>query len=301
MFTDMRKVLLAFSLATLAAAQATESRDELIKKLADTERAFAQRSIAAGPSVAFYEFFAEDGIGVQPQPHRTRAEKPTEKDPFALTWKPVYTDLSQAGDLGVSSGPWELTPEGEKTPQAFGYFVSIWRRQSNGEYRVIHDGGTRTEPFDAAQRALTWKAATPSPYQAKQPVDVTMETIGLNQLEARFAEDLLERGAAKTFGKYLADDARVYRVRSYPLTARPAIDEYVQQIAGDKIKLAPLQATVATSGDLAHAWGELAITPKQGPARTGYYTHVWKRNTAGEWKLSIDVWSLTPLPQAVPK
>ncbi len=301
MFTGMRKVILVLSLATFALAQPAETRDELIKKLAETERAFAHRSEAAGPSVAFYEFFAEEGIGVQPQPHRTRAEKPTEKDTFALTWKPLYTDLSQAGDLGVSSGPWELTPEGAKEPQAFGYFVSIWKRQPSGEYRVIHDGGTRTEPFDASQRALAWKAAPPSAYQAKQPVDVTMETIGVNQLEAKFADDLLERGAGIAYGKYLADDARVYRVRSYPRTTRTEIDTHLQQIAGDKIKLTPLQATVAASGDLAHAWGELAITPKQGPARTGYYTHVWKRNASGEWKLSIDVWSLTPLPQPTAK
>jgi ketosteroid isomerase-like protein len=281
--------------------QAGESRDEALKRLADTERAFARTSVDRGPSLAFYEYFAEDGITVQPRPQRPRAEKPAEKDTFAMDWKPLFTDVSQAGDLGVSSGPWELTPDGAKEPQAFGYFVSIWRRQPNGEYRVIHDLGTRTEPFDAAQKALPWKAAPASPYQAKRPVDIRLETIALMQLDARFAAGLAEGKLSDTYRKHLSDDARVYRVRSYPRTTRAEIEAYLRESEQDWVKLTPLQATVADSADLAYAWGELAVTTKEGPERTGYYTHVWKRNAAGEWKLSIDVWSLTPLPQPAAK
>jgi ketosteroid isomerase-like protein len=297
----MRILILILALAAAAGAQTNESRDALVRKLADTERAFARTSVEHGPSLAFYEFFAEEGITLQPQPQRPRAEKPTEKDTFAMDWKPLFSDVSQAGDLGISSGPWELTPDGAKEPQVFGYFVSIWRRQPNGQYRVIHDLGTRTDPFDAAQRLLAWKPAAASAYRAKQPVDVRLETIVLNQLDARFAASLADGNIAEIYAQYLADDARVYRVRSYPRTTQPEIDAYLRQAGQDKVKLTPIQASMAASADLAYAWGELAVTPKEGPARTGYYTHVWKRNASGEWKLSIDVWSLTPLPQPAPK
>jgi ketosteroid isomerase-like protein len=61
-----------------------------------------------------------------------------------LRWQPAYAEAG--GDLGYTTGRWQqVEPDGagkdkEKTT-ATGHYVTIWRRQPGGAWRVIFDLG----------------------------------------------------------------------------------------------------------------------------------------------------------------
>jgi ketosteroid isomerase-like protein len=55
--------------------------------------------------------------------------------PFA--WAPDFTEVLDSGGLALSSGPVK-NPAGEMT----GRFNSIWRRESDGRWRVVFDQGS---------------------------------------------------------------------------------------------------------------------------------------------------------------
>jgi ketosteroid isomerase-like protein len=62
---------------------------------------------------------------------------------LTLTWEPDVVELSAAGDLGYTSGPYQLTVKKAdgSTVSERGRFASVWRRGANGQYRIELDIG----------------------------------------------------------------------------------------------------------------------------------------------------------------
>ena len=70
-----------------------------------------------GNARSFLEFLAEDSILFRPGPVPGRKwieEHPA--PPNLLTWEPAFADVAQSGDLGYTTGPWEIRP---KSPQEY--------------------------------------------------------------------------------------------------------------------------------------------------------------------------------------
>jgi ketosteroid isomerase-like protein len=55
---------------------------------------------------------------------------------FRLTWQPTMAFASAAGDLGYTLGTWQSTHYNET-----GKYVTIWRKQADGSWKVVFDGG----------------------------------------------------------------------------------------------------------------------------------------------------------------
>lgn len=61
-----------------------------------------------------------------------------------LVWWPVSARMSAGGDLGYTIGRYEarkLNPDGTYTVRGTGRYVTIWRRQPDGTWRVDLDTG----------------------------------------------------------------------------------------------------------------------------------------------------------------
>src|SRR5262249_22810862 len=114
------------------------------------ERAFAKLSVEKGVRESFITYFAEDGINFQPHPTRTKEAflkrpAPATLPPTTLNWAPIYGDVSQAGDMGISTGPFTIEDHSDaKRPTQHGMFFSVWKKQSDGNWRVVMDCGVRT-------------------------------------------------------------------------------------------------------------------------------------------------------------
>ena len=57
------------------------------------------------------------------------------KAPFS--WEPDLVEVLESGELGLSSGP-VRSPSGE----VIGRFNSIWRKETDGQWRVVFDKGS---------------------------------------------------------------------------------------------------------------------------------------------------------------
>jgi ketosteroid isomerase-like protein len=281
--------------------------------LVEAERAFARTSVERGVRESFLAFFADDGINFQPHPTKTREAylkrpAPTTRPPVTLNWEPIFADVSRAGDLGYTTGPYRLIDESpERRPTQHGYYFSIWKRQPDGVWKVAVDVGIRTPAPDAAERALRFQSVRPlSPAKKKSAgasVNLENERAALLAADREFIRAANSRGALKAFQAHLGDEARLHRNGIFPLTKAEAIRSFLAQkkfiLAGE-----PLQAEVAQSNDLGYTYGRYELREADAPQHAvapttekGYYVRVWKRDGAnGRWKIALD--TTHPLPPA---
>jgi ketosteroid isomerase-like protein len=113
-----------------------------LDSLVAAERAFATRSVEHGVRDAFLAYLAEDGVIFSPLATNGRQAWES-RAPVAATlvWEPVFAEVSAAGDLGYTTGPWELRPNDSQRPTGYGHYVSVWQKQADGALRVAVDIG----------------------------------------------------------------------------------------------------------------------------------------------------------------
>lgn len=143
------------ALVALAGAAAAADRTTLTKEVREAEQAFAA-TMAARDHAAFSRHLAEDAVFFD-------GEKATRgRAAIAAAWKPLYdgpnppfswtpenVEVLDSGTLAYSSGP-IFDPKGKRV----GTFNSVWRRESDGTWRVVFDKGcsacdcTKAKPKD---------------------------------------------------------------------------------------------------------------------------------------------------------
>lgn len=118
--------------------------------LADADRAFARDAHARGLD-GWMEWFADDSTvfpGSKP-PVRGKAEvrafyESIRFDPRTLDWTPLRGELAASGELGYTYGTWEFRKEGKVV--GTGKYMTIWRKQKDGSWKVEADIGSDDPP-----------------------------------------------------------------------------------------------------------------------------------------------------------
>ena len=70
--------------------------------------------------------------------------EPAFADPaFALSWQPTRAEMFRSGDTGYTTGRYELhAKDGKGNPVVrHGSYLTVWKKQSDGSWKVIADGG----------------------------------------------------------------------------------------------------------------------------------------------------------------
>ena len=114
-----------------------------LQSLVQAEKNFAHMSIEKGIRDSFLANLTDDAIVFDPGPVNGR-ELYTKRSPSEaqLIWEPIFADISSAGDMGYTTGPWEYKKKKtDARPVAYGQFLSIWKRQRDGTWKVVLDGG----------------------------------------------------------------------------------------------------------------------------------------------------------------
>jgi ketosteroid isomerase-like protein len=295
----MRAVLLA---GLLFAAQ--KLSPPALNEMVTTERAFAAMGAEKGVRESFFEYFGEEGISFTPHPAKFRefARKNPLPDPpppreFKLEWWPVTGDVAESGDLGYNTGPTlvtDLTPQNR--PSRHGYFFSVWKKQPDGTWRVAVDMGADSPgPDPAHQDRLRYERAPQAPSKGTPPRDPAQGRSEALELESRFRETLAREGVRDGYLAVVGEHARVHRVKTFPVLGKNAIGDFFAKQNVTLVEWEGIDGGVAASGELAYSYGRYELKPEEGKAEKGYFTHVWKRDGAGEWKLVADVAS--PLPE----
>lgn len=298
-------VLIALLALSLSAVSQEQNRSPALASLVAAERAFARTSVERGIRDSFLAFFADDGINFQPHPTKTREAflsappAPTVQAPITLNWEPVWADVSGAGDLGFTTGPYTLTDNSpQQRPTRHGYFFSIWKKQPGGDWKVVLDVGTQN-PAPAPQPPA-FHAARSSAAHVRGSRDAKRSReegrAALLELERTFLKETRARGFLKAFVAYLTDESRLHRQQQLPLIGSNAINRFLA-LKPPVAAWSPLFADIAESGDFGYVYGtyELKDNPAQASAiEKGYFVRVWKLGQGGKWKVALDLNS--PLP-----
>ena len=123
--------------------------------LFDLEARFAKDVLKRG-GAAFAEWFAEDGValgnGQAPDFGRVAIAKGTTWKPedYQLTWTPTDAVMGPSGDMGYTWGHYEghSKDKNGNPVTVTGRYMTIWRKQPNGEWKVVLDAGAN-EPATA--------------------------------------------------------------------------------------------------------------------------------------------------------
>jgi ketosteroid isomerase-like protein len=63
-----------------------------------------------------------------------------------LTWTPLKAEIAQSGDLGYTFGNYQFRVKltADKDTIYYGNYVSIWKKQKDGNWKYVLDGGNAT-------------------------------------------------------------------------------------------------------------------------------------------------------------
>src|SRR3954471_21051100 len=268
----MRRRLAGCFLIALGAAAGllrAESSAEAVQALVNAEKKFAQTAQEKGTRAAFLEFLAADSIVFAPGPvngQETWSKRSeTGRD---LVWKPTFAVISRSGDFGYDSGPAKWRPKKEGDFTGYGHFISIWRKQADGSWRVAVDAGIENTRSDIVPPL---KLVTP-----KDRGKGTMESLQQAQNDFIATAKLDFTKAYRQFG---GDEVRLYRNGSFPIIGKKAAAELLgTEQAG--VTMEVMKTDMSSSADLAYSYGRCFDMRKQ-PAAPGYFLQVWQTDRAG--------------------
>lgn len=288
----------AFGPLTLACGSAEPEPEAAFVSLVEAERAFARSAAASGARDAFLAYLAEDAILFRPRATNGKeylAAQPASRG--LLAWEPVFADVSRAGDLGFTTGPWSYRPEPTADPAAYGQYFTVWRVQSDGTWKVAIDHGTYTPPPEGPPAQLERPIGSSERRRAEREVDRARETEQLLDRDRAFASATATQGQLPALEAFFTADVRILRNGIQPQTGIDA----ARAVAADRSGTLTWQALggdVARSGDLGYTYGEYEYAPTDAsvPKELGNYVRVWRNtpSTGRIWRVAIDV--IVPLP-----
>lgn len=292
--------------ALLAGAAIAAPESPAGEALASAERAFARTAAEKGVKEAFLAYLAEDSVlfrpGAVPGKAWTRDNPPP---PIRLSWSPSFVQVSAAGDLGYTTGPYEVRsadPKRQDTGAETGYgqFVTVWRRQPDGAWRVALDIGVPTPqpPTEAGAAVRYGRSLVAVPPAGPPETAEKAERERLLAADRALAAAVAAQGAVPAYAPRLGDGARLLRQGSPPAIGAEAIRTALASLRGKLSWLASAGA-VSRSGDLGYTYGGATFQRVAGgPERSFNVLHVWERAPGGDWKLVLDL--LGPVPPAPP-
>ncbi len=276
-------------------------RASALQTLIETERAFARTSVQKGSRAAFLEFFADDGLVFRPHPavYKDVMKKvPPPTNPLAATlkWEPSFADVSEAGDLGYTTGPYTLTDNSlEHRPTQHGYFFTIWKRKGDGRWKVVLDLGIRVpRPSGGPGGLHTATAVVRRVPVVKKRIEEELNT--LKAVDAAFAERAKVDGEERAYSACLSADARLYRQGLQTFVGIDSVRAFLKRHRICR-SWEPISAGIAQSADLGFTYGSYesrGADPQAPGSEKGYYVRMWKRDAENQWKVVFDITSPVP-------
>lgn len=294
-----RPALLTAGLAVLllAAGPALTAPGADPAVIVQAERGFAAQVRSLGVRDGFLAWLAPTGVVFRPGPviGRTSYQKQPAGWNGLLAWHPVRAAISADGSLGWSTGPWTWKRDStQKKVDAFGEYMSVWRRQPDGSYKAVLDCGIGHADPNRDENDVAYSAPVPGTGLGSRPLAARQS---LYQADATFARIAASEGVSGAIARYASDDIVVLREGAQRITGRTAAQDSVRR----RESLAKLMSNaqyIADSGDLGYTYGSY-VTGTLAAPDSAYYVHVWHRGAAATWRLAFQV--VMPVPKPAKK
>src|SRR5215831_5419520 len=280
-----------FPVVVALATSASPVSSDALASLVDAERGFARTSVEQGMREAFLANLADDAVVFQPLPvNGPQVWKARPRSEATLMWEPAFAEVAASGDLGYTTGPWEFRPPAtaKDTTRFYGHFISVWRREPNAAWKVALDLGAAHE---RAEPGVGSGAFTAGPAHGMPPKDDrrAAATRELRAAEQSFAKAASEAGFAAAFSRHAASDVRFNRDGIVPAVGLAAARAAVAADTA-RARWTPQGAGASRAGDLAYAYGvRERLTAAGAPPDTSVFLDVWRRDSAGNWRLVMAV------------
>ncbi len=277
--------LTCFALAAGAAGADQQRPGDAVRAIVDNELQFAKNAAEHGTRAAFLEFLADGAVIFDPAPvnAKKRWHKRTD-DGSLLSWHPEFAAVSRAADIGYDTGPWEWRKDkAAPKPEGFGHFVSVWKKQRDGRWKVALDCGIDH----------------PDTAQAPNPVEMSYSDDGLNESvdlpKVRKAAQAAQRefldgaksDAAAALLKAADDSVRVYRQGLAPAVGRESAGLMLGATPAS-LRMTSIGGGISRTGDLGYDYGRYSLQ-RAAAKEVGHYLQIWRTDASGSWKLVLDL------------
>jgi ketosteroid isomerase-like protein len=286
------KALLFLLYAIPAMGQQPDSSSALFT-MREAEWNFAKKSVMVGQNKAFAESFAEVSalftdkwITNGQQFWKERKDRAT-----VLKWEPEFMDIAVSGDFGISMGPWEAQEFRPNTkPLGYGYFFTIWKKNSSGVWKVILDSGIDSPPIAGKPHAFRFPVGADKT-KPLSGADLTLSSEKeILSRESELLDAWKKEPVVSLYSSFLAKDAIMMNGGHLPSTSEDSVNKWIDS-AGKTLLWEKAGAGSASSGDLGYTYGYLFIKGNLSKA-AGHYVRIWKRQPDNKWLISLEMRSI---------
>lgn len=272
-----------------------ETAEEAARAVLAREAEFCRMGLETSTRAAFLEFLTDDSIAFEPGPvNAKQLWNGRAEGTISLKWYPTFVGVARSCDLAFTTGPaeWRKNKEDEK-PFGHGQFITIWKKQPDGTWKVALDVGGPVPGKAKAEETLEI-ALPPEPVQT---IDAKQAEQKLRQAEKWFATTAKTDSTAALIGAS-SETVRVHRERVFPAIGRDAASLMLSVRRGN-LSIERLGGEMSSGGDLAYSYGKYSLQRVEKP-ETGHYLQVWRLQESGEWKLALDYQAPTPPRENTP-
>jgi ketosteroid isomerase-like protein len=272
---------------TLVPRQAPISAD--LQALVNTEREFAKTATVKGLRDSFLDYFADDSIALVPAPESARDRLRSQpSQPFSeleITWEPRLGDVAASNDIGWLTGPSTIIDHTAAKPvPRLGNYLSIWRRQPDGRWRVYIDVGANVPALPAFAPGFT---RTPFGKMYAGTEGKEAATRSLAEADRAFNGRIASSsGSAAAYTERTTSSSRLHRPGSLSVVGTDAIAAWVSANAAS-MSAVSTAAEAAKSGEIGFSYGTYEV--KSATPDKGAYVRVWTRDASGAWFVVADV------------
>ncbi|MEP6698717.1 MAG: nuclear transport factor 2 family protein [Verrucomicrobiota bacterium] len=277
--------LLAFLLLARFAVGADNDRTEdAIRAMVEAEKQFYQTGQEQGTRAAFLLFLADDAVVFRPGPvNGKKAWTERAETGLSLVWQPTFAAMARSADFGYTTGPaeWKAKKEDEK-PLGYGQFVSVWKKQKDGTWKVALDVGTENPRPVNSPDGLQMLSTDDG---LNAPVDLTLAHKALREAQKKFAE-AARSDSTTALLSVATNEIRAYREGVFPSVGKDAT-ALMLSVKRGKMSLEQIAGDMSRSGDMAYSYGKYTTLAQDN--EQGYYLQIWQTDAKGAWKVVIDL------------
>jgi ketosteroid isomerase-like protein len=265
-----------------------------IETLIQAEKQFCKKSVKEGIRSAFLTYLVDDAIVFDPHPVKGKPLYMARKKSTAvLKWTPIFADISKAGDLGYTTGPFEYKKnESDSSKIYYGRYVSIWQKQDEGKWKVVLDVGISHSKIEKNKLELNKHHPKVSyEFSFFKSVDQEIERMKIIDVEKHFSTIAQSKGLIEALKKFSSDSIRIYRDGQFPFVGLKDFKNFIKNESFKKT-FEPMQIFVSVTGDIGYSYGISKSIPEnlnRKKANAFSYLNIWKKQNDNKWKIVLNL------------
>lgn len=248
-----------------------------IKALAQTELEFAKEMQTSGIKKGWLKYLDSNAIRFTKanQPENAFKYWQNNERPGTFDWAPELTEVSSSGNFGYTTGliAYYKSMDISKPAEYYGGYISVWKRNADGEWKVIFDIGTG------------YPVQTSIVTQVKELVTINSKTKKKGDVNSLLFNDsvfnISGNKSNRSYKKHLGKPFMLFAEGGTKVTAVDSLFLHVSKIDKETfVKIYGCQ--ISDSGDLGYVYGAYEYDKK-----TRMYLRIWRREKS-KWKLALE-------------